>query len=55
MDVLETPCDVLVPAALESQITAENAERLDCRLVLEAANGPTTPEADQILAGAGST
>ena len=50
MDVLEAQCDVLVPAALESQITAENAERLDCQLVVEAANGPTTPEADEILA-----
>ncbi len=53
MSVLEAPCDVLVPAALESQITAENAESLDCRLVVEAANGPTTPEADQILARRG--
>jgi glutamate dehydrogenase (NAD(P)+) len=46
---LEVPCDVLVPAALESQITAENAPRLRCRLVAEAANGPTTPEAERIL------
>jgi glutamate dehydrogenase (NAD(P)+) len=48
-EVLETPCDILVPAALERQITAENAERLDCSLVVEAANGPTTPEAEAIL------
>ena len=41
---------MLVPAALEGQITAENAERLECGLVVEAANGPTTPEADEILA-----
>jgi glutamate dehydrogenase (NAD(P)+) len=47
--VLQTPCDILVPAAVEHQITAENAESLDCRLVVEAANGPTTPEADEIL------
>ncbi len=48
-ELLETPCDVLVPAALERQITAENAARLNCELVVEAANGPTTPEADAIL------
>jgi glutamate dehydrogenase (NAD(P)+) len=46
---LEVPCDVLVPAALESQITVENAPRVQCRLVAEAANGPTTPEAERIL------
>jgi glutamate dehydrogenase (NAD(P)+) len=52
-DVLEAPCDVVVPAALERQITPENAPRLDCRLVVEAANGPTTPEAEDILAERG--
>lgn len=51
--MLETPCDVLIPAALECQITAENASRLDCGLIVEAANGPTTPEADVILAERG--
>jgi glutamate dehydrogenase (NAD(P)+) len=51
--VLEVPCDVLIPAALERQITEENASRLDCRLVVEAANGPTTPGADRILAERG--
>lgn len=49
VDVLEVPCDVLVPAALERQIEAHNAPRVSCRLVVEAANGPTTPEAEEIL------
>jgi glutamate dehydrogenase (NAD(P)+) len=48
-EILETPCDVLVPAALERQIAEHNAERLDCSVVVEAANGPTTPGADRIL------
>ncbi len=49
-ELLGVPCDILVPAALETQITADNAARVDARLVAEAANGPTTPEADEILA-----
>jgi len=48
-DVLEVPCEIVIPAALERQITNENAPRLDCRLVVEAANGPMTPEAETIL------
>jgi glutamate dehydrogenase (NAD(P)+) len=52
-EVLEEPCDILVPAALEHQVTAENAERIDAGLVVEAANGPVTPEADRILAARG--
>ena len=52
-ETLEVPCDVLVPAALQRQIVAENAERVDCRVVVEAANGPTTPEADAILRARG--
>jgi glutamate dehydrogenase (NAD(P)+) len=53
LDVLKTPCDLLIPAALERQITDENAAELDCRMVVEAANGPTTPEGDRILAERG--
>jgi glutamate dehydrogenase (NAD(P)+) len=53
MELLETPCDLLVPAALEHQITGENAARLDCRAVVEAANGPVTPEGDAVLARRG--
>jgi glutamate dehydrogenase (NAD(P)+) len=48
-EVLETECDVLIPAALENQITRDNAGRIKARIVAEAANGPTTPDADEIL------
>jgi glutamate dehydrogenase (NAD(P)+) len=48
-EVLETQCDVLIPAALENQITSANAHEIKAKIVAEAANGPTTPEADAIL------
>ena len=54
-EVLTCKCDVLVPAALENQITADNAAKLNCSYVVEAANGPTTEEADQILDERGIT
>ena len=48
-ELLELPVDVLVPAALENQITADNANRIQAKLIIELANGPVTPEADEIL------
>lgn len=49
-DLLYEKCDLLVPAALGGVITKENADRLRCRFILEGANGPVTPEADEVLA-----
>jgi glutamate dehydrogenase (NAD(P)+) len=48
-DALEVPCDILIPAALENQITLENVKRVSCRVLAEAANGPTTPLAEAEL------
>ena len=48
-ELLTLKCDVLIPAAIENQITQANADKIDCTIILEGANGPTTPEADKIL------
>lgn len=52
-ELLEIPCDLLIPSALENQITAKNAKKIQAKAVLELANGPTTPEADDILLSRG--
>ncbi|HYA96864.1 MAG TPA: Glu/Leu/Phe/Val dehydrogenase [Methylomirabilota bacterium] len=54
-DLLTMKCDILVPAALENVITLQNADQLRTRIVAEAANGPTTPHADEVLARRGIT
>lgn len=48
-ELLQLPCDILLPAATHNQITTKNADRLNCRIVCEGANGPTTAQADRIL------
>jgi glutamate dehydrogenase (NAD(P)+) len=48
-EILFRPCDILVPAATENQITSENAHRVDCRILCEGANGPTTAHADPVI------
>jgi glutamate dehydrogenase (NAD(P)+) len=55
LELLELPCDVLIPAAIQNQVTGANAARLRCRVMVEGANGPTTLEADQILSERGVT
>ncbi len=52
-ELLETKCDILIPAAMENQITKENAGNIKTRLLAEGANGPTTPEASKILVDKG--
>jgi len=54
-ELLELPCDILVPSALESAITGRNAARIKARMIVEGANGPTTPDADQVLDASGVT
>ncbi len=48
-ELLETKCDLLIPAAFENQITEANAKKIKAKVILELANGPTTPEADEVL------
>lgn len=52
-ELLELPCEILIPAALENQLTEETAPKVQARLIAEGANGPTTPEADEIFADRG--
>jgi len=54
-ELLETNCDILIPAAVQSVITDENADKIKAKLIIEGANGPTTPAAEKILEGKGVT
>jgi glutamate dehydrogenase (NAD(P)+) len=53
-ELLELPCDVLIPAAISAQVTGENADKIQAKLIVEGANGPCTPEADNILSDKGT-
>jgi len=52
-ELLELPCDLLIPAAIAAQITVENADKIKAKIIVEGANGPCTPEADHILSDKG--
>ena len=52
-ELLELPCDILVLAAIQGQVTEKNADRIQAKMIIEGANGPTTPEADRILSDRG--
>lgn len=52
-ELLELPCDILIPAAISAQITKDNADKIKAKMVVEGANGPCTPEADHILSDKG--
>ena len=54
-ELLEIPCDMLIPAAIEGQITSRNAGRISSKVIVEGANGPTTPEAESVLEDRGVT
>lgn len=54
-ELLELPCDILIPAAVGSQLREDNADRVKAQIIAEGANGPTTPEADQVLRQRGVT
>lgn len=52
-ELLQLPCDILIPAAISGQITGDNADKIQAKIIVEGANGPTTPDADNILSDKG--